>query len=205
MLEDNSEKRSAVRLDYREPIILETLEVGAIHKARMLNFSKTGIYFESNFYLIPGAEIYVGISNSPYASAPGVYECYRSTIQWRKFLEDSAFDYGYGVELTGQVSRDKRGDAKAESRSHSRKSCSIPTLIQSTQRKVRGLIKNASCGGVFIRCSEMLSIGQRVFLTIPLRKKRKIVTRAGEIVWADQNGVGIKFDEESPATSLPSA
>jgi hypothetical protein len=182
---------------------LETLEVGAIHKAQLLNYSQAGLYFESNFYLIPGAEIYVGIDNSPYPSAPGIYECYRSTIKWRKFLDHSEFDYGYGIEIIGKVSRDKKAEGPDESRSHSRKSCSIPTLIQNPQRNVRGLIQNASCGGVFIRCSEALSKGQRVFLTIPLRKKRKIVTRSGEIVWANQNGVGIKFDEESYPTSLP--
>ena len=130
MLRDNPEKRSGVRLGHRAPITLESFEVGAIQKGRMFNYSRTGIYFESNFYLIPGAEIYVGINNSPYASASEEYECYRSIIQWRKFLEHSAFDYGYGVELIGKVAGDKKAEAKKESRSHLRKPCSIPTLIQ---------------------------------------------------------------------------
>ena len=201
MPRDNPEKRSGVRLDHRAPVTLESFEVGAIQKGRMFNYSRTGIYFESNFYLIPGAEIYVGINNSPYASASDEYECYRSIIQWRKFLEHSAFDYGYGVELIGKVAGDKKAEAKKESRSHLRKPCSIPTLVQAARRSVRGRIQNASYGGVFIYCSEALSRGQRVFLTIPLRKKRKIVTRAGEIVWADKNGIGIKFEEEPSGRS----
>jgi hypothetical protein len=30
-------------------------------------------------------------------------------------------------------------------------------------------------------------------LAIPVRKKGKIVKRAGKIVWSDQTGVGIEF------------
>jgi hypothetical protein len=33
-----------------------------------------------------------------------------------------------------------------------------------------------------------------VSLTIPLKKREKIVTRVGEVVWSDADGVGIRFD-----------
>jgi hypothetical protein len=203
MLKENSEKRSCARLGHQAHITLESFEVGVLHEARMYNYSKSGLYFESDFYLVPGAEIFIGINNSPYTSAPGVYECYRSIIKWRKFLEHSAFDYGYGIELKARVLRGKKEGDSGESRSHPRTPCSIPTVIQSNKRRVRGVIQNVSYGGVFISCAEELSKGQRVFLTIPLKKKQKLVNRAGEIVWSDKNGVGIKFEAESADESSP--
>jgi len=203
MLKDNPEKRSCARLGHQAQITLESFEVGVMHEARMFNYSKSGLYFESDFYLVPGTEIYIGISNSPYCSPAGVYECYRSVIKWRKFLENSAFDYGYGIEIKGRVPcRPKPGKA-GDARKHPRTSCSIPTVIQSNSRKARGIIQNVSYGGVFISCSEKLSTGQRVFLTIPLKKKRKLITRAGEIVWRNQNGLGIKFEDQAAAVSPP--
>lgn len=197
MLKENSEKRSSTRFDYQAKITLESFEVGVMQEARMHNYSKTGLYFESDFYLVPGAEIYIGISGSPFTSEPGVYECYRSVIKWRKFLEHSAFDYGYGIELRDKVTRPKKAPDRSESRLHPRRPCSIPTVIQGNSSRLRGVIQNASYGGVFISCTEKLSKGQRVFLTIPLKKNQKLITRSGEIVWSNKNGVGIKFEAES--------
>jgi len=108
MPKDNSEKRSSSRFDHKAKITLERFEVGVIQEARMHNYSKSGVYFESDFYLVPGAEIYIGISSSPFAAEPGVYECYRSVVKWRKFLEHSAFDYGYGIELKGKAARPEK-------------------------------------------------------------------------------------------------
>lgn len=203
MLKDNPEKRSCARIDHQAQITLQSFEVGVMHEARMHNYSKSGLYFESDFYMVPGTEIYIGISNSPYTSQAGVYECYRSVIRWRKFLESSAFDYGYGIEIKGRASsRQKHGETR-ESRKHPRSSCSIPTVIQGNNRKARGEIQNVSYGGVFISCSEELSRGQRVYLTIPLKKKQKLITRAGKIVWRNRNGLGIKFEDQAAAASSP--
>ena len=203
MLKENSEKRSCARLAHQAEITLEGLEVGLMHEARMYNYSKSGLYFESDFYLVPGTEIYIGINNSPYTPQAGVYECYRSVIKWRKFMEHSEFDYGYGIEIKGKASsRSKLGES-GESRKHPRTPCCIPTVIQSNSRKARGVIQHVSYGGVFIGCTEGLSRGQRVFLTIPLKKKQKLITRAGEIVWRNKNGLGIKFEAQTTDASSP--
>ena len=171
-----------------------------MNEARMYNYSKSGLYFESDFYLLPGSEIFVGIKHSPFASQPDVYECYRSIIRWRKFLEDSFFDYGYGIEISGRVParRKPKMTGNGNSRRHTRKTCAVPTILQNEQGRMRGVIQNASPGGVFIRCAEKLIKGQRVFLTIPLKKKQKVVTRLGEVVWSDGSGVGIKILTQSP-------
>jgi hypothetical protein len=39
----------------------------------------------------------------------------------------------------------------------------------------------------------------KISLTIPLKKKRKLVSRLGEIVWCDKNGIGIRFQTDAPA------
>ena len=204
MLKDNPEKRSSARLEHEAPITLENFEVGVMHEARMHNYSKSGLYFESDFYLVPGTEIYIGISHSPFASPSGMYECYRSVIKWRKFLEQSPFDYGYGVTLKGKVPPRDKGREAGRPRKHARKSCSIPAVIQGNTRRSRGVIQNVSYGGVFIGCSTELPNGQRVFLSIPLKKKQKLITRAGKIVWRNKDGVGIQFDaqaSEEPASN----
>ncbi len=190
---DNPEKRSTARLKHESSVILDNCEVGEMHVARMFNYSNSGIYFESDFYLTPGTGLFLGLSSSPFSADSGTFECYRSIIKWRKYLEDAAFDYGYGVELTQRVLRSNANGATDPMRRHPRKGCSIPALVDDGRKRRRGVIQNASPGGVFIRCDESLVAGKEVFLTIPLKQKQKLVTRIGEIVWSSDEGVGIKF------------
>mgnify|MGYP000271244075 FL=1 len=206
MEEENSEKRSRTRFERRAPVRLEGFAIEAAPEARMGNYSEKGIYFESDFYLVPGSRVLIGLPASPLAGSEQVYECYRAVIRWRRFLEDSAFDYGYGVELEERVASEAAPPARSrDSRAHPRRSCSIPTLVRSGRDNVRGLIANASPGGVFIRCEKPLERGQRVLLNIPLRQKKKIVTRAGTVVWAEQDRVGIRFDDAPAPSPVPPA
>jgi hypothetical protein len=198
MPEQNTENRSDVRLPHSAMIVLEDFEGGLMYEARMINYSKKGIYFESDFYLVPGVEIFAGINHSPFASESNVYECYRALIKWRKFLEDSVFDYGYGIEIQSRVDRRKQAGKGADSRRHARVPCAIPTLIEDKKLRVRGEILDASRGGVFIKCEEPVSVGQKVRVMIPLKKKQKLVVRVGEVVRSDTHGIGIKFQPHPP-------
>ncbi|MCU0562920.1 MAG: PilZ domain-containing protein [Desulfobacterales bacterium] len=194
MANENSEHRDTVRLPHDSPVCLEQNEVGILHEARMFNYSSTGLYFESDYYLVPGTEIFIGLKSSPFAPSPNVYECYRSVIQWRKYLENSVFDYGYGVELKGKASPKGAARRPQTPRRHPRAACTIPALLQNQDDKAQGVIQNVSHGGVFVRCDGAFAAGQRLQLTIPLRKRQKIVTRSGEVVWSDRDGLGIRFD-----------
>jgi hypothetical protein len=195
MANENPEHRTAVRFAHRSPIVLEQNQIGILHEARMFNYSSSGLYFESDFYLVPGTEIFIGLKHSPFRSGPGVYECYRSVIRWRKYLEHSGFDYGYGVEVKGKA-RSRGGPHRSQApRRHPRTACAVPTVLQNRNAKVRGVIQNASYGGVFVMCGDSFTTGQRLQLTIPLRKQQKLITRFGEVIWCDPNGVGIRFDE----------
>jgi hypothetical protein len=198
MPEQNTENRFDARLQHSARIVLEDFEGGVMNEARMVNYSKKGLYFESDFYLVPGTEIFAGMNDSPFASESDVYECYRVRIKWRKFLEDSLFDYGYGIEIQSRVDRRKQAGKGAESRRHARKPCAIPTLIEDKKRRVRGEILDASQGGVFITCEEPVHVGQKVSVMIPLKKKQKLVVRVGEVVRSDAKGIAVKFHPHPP-------
>ncbi len=199
MAQENPESRGTVRFPHRSPISLEQNEVGILHHAHMFDYSSSGIYFESDFYVPPGTELFIGIKNSPFHSPPGTYECYRAMIRWSRSLEHAAFDYGYGAELVGRA---RSGNGP---RRHPRKACSVPTVIQGPGETARGIIRNVSYGGVFVRCSHAFAPGERVSLAVPHRKQQKIIVRQGEVVWADTGGVGIKFDPHGPADAGPSS
>ena len=96
---ENLENRDTARIDHTSSLQVQDIASEKIYKARMFNYSKEGIYFESDSVLNPGIQIYIGIQNSPYASLPDVLEYHRAQIMWRKELKRSFFRYGYGVKL----------------------------------------------------------------------------------------------------------
>jgi hypothetical protein len=73
-----SEERKNTRFPHLSTITREDVVSGVHYGANMYNYSKDGLYFEADYLLVPEDEIFIGIENSPYASAPGVYECYRA-------------------------------------------------------------------------------------------------------------------------------
>jgi hypothetical protein len=96
---ENFENRDNVRINHNSTLQVKDIQSGKIHKAKMFNHSKEGVYFESDSVLNPGMQVYIGIQNSPYASLPDVLEYHRAEIMWRKKLKRSFFRFGYGVKL----------------------------------------------------------------------------------------------------------
>jgi hypothetical protein len=80
----NTERRASSRFKQRIPITLEHPEAGILHQAHLIDYSQKGLYFESDHYLEPGSEIYVGLSQSPFTPEPCAFECYGSIVKWRK-------------------------------------------------------------------------------------------------------------------------
>ena len=204
-MDTNPEKRNNVRIDHRCPITIENITAGVMHRAKMMNFSDNGLYFEADNLLQPGEEIFVGIDNSPFASVIDTYECYRVKIVWRKKLKKSAFYYGYGARHTidpRQV-KSQNGDSKGWSdiRKHQRKSYSKPIRFSAKELIFEGFLKNISSAGVFIEASESFSAGQTLKFEIPLKKNQKAVVK-GEVVWSSPDGFGVKFlsiDKQKPS------
>jgi hypothetical protein len=83
---ENLENRDTARIDHTSSLQVKDLQSGKIHKAKMINYSKEGFYFESDSVLNPGMQIYIGIENSPYASSPDVLEYHRAQIRACRFI-----------------------------------------------------------------------------------------------------------------------
>lgn len=59
----SSEKRTSTRCNYEAPVTCAYFNSDRFYHAKSMNHSSEGIYFESNFYLIPGASIYIRVEN----------------------------------------------------------------------------------------------------------------------------------------------
>lgn len=204
-MDTNPEKRNNVRMDHRCPVTIENIKAGVMHRAKMMNFSDNGLYFEADNLLQPGEEIFVGIDDSPFASSKDTYECYRVKIVWRKKLKKSAFYYGYGAKHTIDPRQAKlQKDAAAgwsDIRKHKRKSYSKPIRFAAKEFVFEGFLKNISSAGVFIKADENFSAGQILTFEIPLKKNQKAKVK-GEVVWSSPDGFGVKFlsiDKQEPA------
>ena len=196
-MDSNPEQRDKTRFPHETPISLENFEIGLLHGARMLNYSAEGMYFESDYVLERGAELFIGITNSPYADAPDVYECYRAQIRWRKPLKKSSFYYGYGAKFMELHSKPPNTRPGRNQRKHPRKSCALPVKYVVKNQILQGEIRNISLGGIFLKTTHNLPVGQRLSLAIPVRKKGKIIKQTGKIVWANHDGVGIEFQQSA--------
>lgn len=54
-------------------------------------------------------------------------------------------------------------------------------------------IQNISPGGMFIGTATSFSVGEEITLTFPLPVSREHIRITGEIVWASEQGIGVKF------------
>jgi Tfp pilus assembly protein PilZ len=193
----NLEQRDDARINYKSPVKVEDLESGITHGARMVYYSRKGLCLETNELLHQGAEIYIGIENSPYTSPSfRSYECYRAKIIWRKKVETAFFKYGYGVRYifasNEEVSQSDDLKGRKELRKHPRQSYSISIRFATQSRLFEGLTKNISPAGVFIKTNDTLNTGQILTLAIPLKEEQKARIN-GRVVWSNQVGFGVKF------------
>jgi ribosomal protein S1 len=203
---ENLENRDTARMDHISSLQVQDIESGKIHKARMFNYSKEGVYFESDSVLNPGTQIYLGIQNSPYASLPDVLEYHLAQIMWRKKLKDSFFRFGYGVKLASLADKQdlESNDRKKtkDSRKHSRRPYDQFTLFTSQNGIFEGSIKNISASGVFLAAKNTLEVGQILTLVLPFKNGKDVKVK-GQIVWANGEGFGVKFLSIDKQSSPP--
>ena len=194
-MSSNPEKRDNTRFDYQAPIVLEDAKFGILQGARMFNYSDFGLYFETDHFLAPGTDIYVGIPNSPYSPDPDVYERYHALIKWRKPLKKSSFYYGYGVRFLETDPLDRPVERGIESRKYPRKPCSLDVKYAVQKQIFPGEINNISLGGVFLKTSQNdgLDVGQRFRLAILNRKKGNVIKRDARVIWSNRGGFGVEF------------
>jgi len=194
-MSSNPEKRDNTRFDYQAPIVLEDAKFGVLQGARMFNYSDFGLYFETDHFLAPETDIYVGIPNSPYAPDPDIYERYHTLIKWRKPLKKSPFYYGYGVRFLKTDPLDRPIERGIESRKHPRKLCSLDVKCAIQKQIFPGEVRNISLGGVFLRTNQndSLDVGQRFKLAILNRKRGNVIKRNAKAIWSNRSGFGVEF------------
>jgi hypothetical protein len=194
-MNSNPEKRDHTRFDYQAPIVLEDAKFGVLQGARMFNYSDFGLYFETDHFLAPGTDIYIGIPNSPYVPDPDIYERYHAIIKWRRPLKKSSFYYGYGIRFLETDPLDRPVERGIESRKNQRKPCSLYVKYAVGRKVYPGEVKNISVGGLFLKTNEKdgLEVGTAVQLAIPNRKKGNVIRRYARVIWSNRNGFGVEF------------
>ena len=90
----NPDQRDNSRFPHAASIMFENYASGRYYEGRMVNYSRGGMYFESDFAPKVGTEIFIGVENSPHTSG---HDVYRAKVIWKKELADRQSLYLYGV------------------------------------------------------------------------------------------------------------
>ena len=191
-----SNKRRHERAKYKTPVKIESLQSGINEGARMVNFSNTGIYFETDELFQPGMEVFIGIENSPY-SRTSAYECYLAKVKWGKRLKNNPLAYGYGAKYV-DIPREKdtsKADRveKKDQRKHPRKLLAKPAIFKYEDKSFDGFITDISQRGCFIKNREFFEAGQILNLVIPGTKIDEDNMLKVEIVRLSPVGIGVEF------------
>ena len=96
-MELSPDQRADARFRHEAAIMFEHYPSGKYFEGKMFNYSRGGMYFESNFAPAIGTEIFIGVENSPYTSG---HDVYRAKVIWQKGLmgAQSLFLHGIGVK-----------------------------------------------------------------------------------------------------------
>ena len=200
-----SEKRVYPRNFCKLPATIEEVEDNFLYRARLINYSNTGIFLETDVVLESGTEIVVGVEDSLFpfqvtTATPDAFdspECYRARVIWQKSIEDSIFNYGYGAQIITEEDKKSSQDGtfqeKPELREHPRKPYSKVALFTSGKQFYKGLVKNISRRGVFVETKGAFNTGQIIKLVIPGTSIDNGVMLKGEVVRCDQAGIGVEF------------
>jgi hypothetical protein len=200
-------KRRGLRIYYWTPITIQESGVYFLYRARLTNYSRSGIYFETDLLLYPEAKIYIGIQDTCHKLFSEDHGSFLVNIIWRKRLTGSSFNYGYGAKLTFDEVQKKspkndNGEIK-ELRRNPRKSFPKSTYFTSENKYYKGAIRNISRSGVFIESDAKFSNGDELKLVVP--GSNKFALLKGEIVHYNLCGFGVKFKSVLKIEKLPEA
>lgn len=94
-----AERREHRRFPCQTPILHNTSPPDFFHKGTMYNFSKRGLYFESNEDLLEGHEISISIIRPREKFTKKPHEYFDVKIIWCQKLSGSSYQVGYGAKL----------------------------------------------------------------------------------------------------------
>jgi len=93
------ERRKYERIPCETPILHNTSPADFFYKGTMYNFSKEGLYFESNEDLLQGHEIAMSITNPPQKFPKISHQNFNVKIMWCIEIQGSSYQLGYGAKL----------------------------------------------------------------------------------------------------------
>ena len=93
------ERRKHERFPCETKILHDTSPPDFFYKGTMYNFSKNGLYFESDEDLLQGHEIFISIKKPPQLFTVKPNQNFSVKIMWHQELQDSPYQSGYGAKL----------------------------------------------------------------------------------------------------------
>jgi len=93
------ERREYERFPCNAQILHSTNPTDFFYSGTMYNFSKRGLYFESNEDLLEGHEISISIINPNQKVPKNPHQYFNVKILWCKELQSSPYQVGYGAKL----------------------------------------------------------------------------------------------------------
>lgn len=209
----NRERRIYRRFVYEADISHDLLAHNHIYRGKLHNFSKGGLYFESDQSIFPGEEVFIkfqnqtdSISDDMMAQLP-----FGVKIVWQNVLSDSLFRFGYGAhyidkndslvrtikipELEPVNLQDKTLEAEKDPREYPRTPYHKSIRLNYKDKYYRGEFSNISRGGVFIKTNIQFPVGKQIRIAMPGSKIRNDFYLKGLIVRINTDGFGVKFDK----------
>ena len=145
------------------------------YPAKMYNFSKGGLYFESDQRLYIGDYINFRVKYPAQPSGNATHYQFGIEILWRQEAQHSALKYGYGSKfinpnqtleniidlsrLEKQRIPQKNEKKDKDPRKHPRRPYNRSLVILAKNRNFRGQMTNISRSGAFIKTQNQFSIG----------------------------------------------
>lgn len=193
------ENRKFTRTTQKSPVLVGKINSGNSYTARMVNYSRNGMYLETDRVIPPAQEIIIGFENLPPGFSADAPKVYRAKVIWQKQLKQSIFNYGYGVSIVSayKIPKSQTRDIqrKQDRRKHHRRPYQKPVFFTGQNQYYEGIIKNISQNGAFIEINNNFSKGQSIRLVIPGTKIDKGVMLKSAIVRKDKDGIGVQFLE----------
>ena len=194
------EKRLHKRMNRDTMVTLESLQTGVNEDTRMVNYSDNGLYFESDQFLQPGAEVFIEIENYLHDQTEP-YVCHHAKIIWGRKLKDTTYAFGYGAQYVRlpneQNSPETDSDQIKDLRKHPRKYIEKRVIFRIGKKYLNGMISDISLNGCFIENRAFLNVGQILGLAIPGTKFVGNNILTVEVVRLSPTGVGVIFKRKT--------
>ena len=208
----NSERRIYRRFVYAADISHDLLAHDRIYQGKLHNFSKGGLYFESDQSISPGEEVFIKFRKQPDSVNDDIMAQlpFGVKIIWRNDLPDASFRFGYGAhyidkddslvktiripELETRRLQDNPLNAEKDPREYPRTPYHKSIRLTFRDQNYPGEFRNISRGGVFIETDIQFPIGNQIRIAMPGSKIRSNFHLKGLIVRINTDGFGVKFD-----------